>query len=833
MPGILLKRNNQGSRSPKQNLAQKLVQKARKFRKVTFGKIVRKKNVTPLKGKPPNAIRLPEDSSRSEPNSFVVLTDPTLSLLTLGESTGSFLSLSCRSKRRRRSDLYELEDFNMVENDENRSKMSDFFSPRPKKNSQILRPIQDLDLVSQDIFLTTEEEVTIVAEVSSAKTSQRSTQKEVPQKPSKNVLKGIDCAPFTGLVHINWSTSDSGEGKHVKEVSFPEVSLLPKDFSYKKFLVPKEVPKSTKTLLPKKPGVPSRPLFKKYFEAGQQRRKNLGSGAKHVPWIEAFGIQHREDIFSEVNWQYLKEFDEMENTFVVFGPTGSGKTSIVKYCAQKTDFKILELSASDLRSASVLKKTLTGAIESFAVRKSHDIRAMFGQTVDGPRKTLILIDDSKIPIVLTCKNEDVVRKNLDPCHYFSTGIVIKPLVNIVEYLTYWFRGYSGLNIDEKFVFQVVKDAEGDIRKSVNNLEFYSNSKCYFSPQVPEKEELSPENLSEIDGVAGICERIREISPGFWTSKISRNFDFGNDSDGKERRKKTEIEMTVFPAENFDDEIISNLMDTGQESLEKEAKGSPGRLITVPLDITKDDSVKAAAETVKKLLPADEQLWGLVNNAGIFNCYGPDAWTSIQDYKDAFEINTLGHIRCVHAFLPMLKKSKGRIVTVTSVAGRISPPCGAPYSASKYAAEAYMDAIRRELSAYGIYCCILEPEAFKTNLLNEEAMVQRVEKAWKQTDEETRKAYGENFKNEFVMKWNQAFHKLATPHLHYVVDNYYHAITARFPRYRYRCGWVALLFYIPLSYLPTGLEDFIFMLAAGGRKVALPADIEEERNKKNK
>lgn len=47
---------------------------------------------------------------------------------------------------------------------------------------------------------------------------------------------------------------------------------------------------------------------------------------------------------------------------------------------------------------------------------------------------------------------------------------------------------------------------------------------------------------------------------------------------------------------------------GQESLEKEAKGNPGRLITVPLDVTKDDSVKAAAETVKKLLPSDESMF---------------------------------------------------------------------------------------------------------------------------------------------------------------------------------------------------------------------------------
>jgi NAD(P)-dependent dehydrogenase (short-subunit alcohol dehydrogenase family) len=264
---------------------------------------------------------------------------------------------------------------------------------------------------------------------------------------------------------------------------------------------------------------------------------------------------------------------------------------------------------------------------------------------------------------------------------------------------------------------------------------------------------------------------------------------------------------------------------GEQNLQGEAKGSPGRLVTFPLDITKDKSVEDAAEYVKKNLRSDEMLWAVVNNAGVFSCYGPDAWTGIQDYKDAFEINCIGHIRCVHAFLPLLKKSKGRIITTTSVAGRVSVPCGAPYAASKYAAEAYMDAIRQELRPYGITCCILEPEAFKTALVDENAMIQRVNNAWNKLPEETKIAYGEEYKNHFVMKWNTFFHKTATPHLHYVVDNYFHAITAKFPRFRYRCGWTALCFWIPITYLPTGLQDFIFNKAAG--KVNLPDDLRKK------
>uniref|UniRef100_A0A914QQF8 Uncharacterized protein n=1 Tax=Panagrolaimus davidi TaxID=227884 RepID=A0A914QQF8_9BILA len=63
---------------------------------------------------------------------------------------------------------------------------------------------------------------------------------------------------------------------------------------------------------------------------------------------------------------------------------------------------------------------------------------------------------------------------------------------------------------------------------------------------------------------------------------------------------------------------------GEENLQSEAKGSPGRLVTFPLDITKDKSVEDAAEYVKKNLQSDEMLWAVVNNAGVFSCYGPDA-----------------------------------------------------------------------------------------------------------------------------------------------------------------------------------------------------------------
>ncbi|VDN31236.1 unnamed protein product [Cylicostephanus goldi] len=121
-----------------------------------------------------------------------------------------------------------------------------------------------------------------------------------------------------------------------------------------------------------------------------------------------------------------------------------------------------------------------------------------------------------------------------------------------------------------------------------------------------------------------------------------------------------------------------------------------------------------------------ELWGVVNNAGIFSCYGPDDWTSLEDYKRAVDVNTFGVIRVTHAFKKYVKKAEGRIVTVTSVNGRLSSPGSGPYVVSKFGAEAYMDAIRQELYAMGVKVSILEPGIFRTPLINEKAMLDRIE-----------------------------------------------------------------------------------------------------------
>ncbi|KAK3699873.1 hypothetical protein QZH41_005306 [Actinostola sp. cb2023] len=94
------------------------------------------------------------------------------------------------------------------------------------------------------------------------------------------------------------------------------------------------------------------------------------------------------------------------------------------------------------------------------------------------------------------------------------------------------------------------------------------------------------------------------------------------------------------------------------------------------------------------------LWSVVNNAGIARI-GPVEWISLEDFKDCADVNLWGMIDVTKTFLPLLKMTKGRVVNVISIAGRVSLPSIVAYSVSKYGAEAFCDALRRELAVFGI------------------------------------------------------------------------------------------------------------------------------------
>ena len=130
------------------------------------------------------------------------------------------------------------------------------------------------------------------------------------------------------------------------------------------------------------------------------------------------------------------------------------------------------------------------------------------------------------------------------------------------------------------------------------------------------------------------------------------------------------------------------------------------------DITNADSVKEAIHQCHKIL-AGSGLGGLINNAGVA-LGGPIADMSMDDIKLHFEVNVFGLLQITKAFLPLLGVDEnhpdlpGKIINITSVAGKFAAPFLGPYAGSKYAIEGISDSLRRELLPYGIDVIVVGP-----------------------------------------------------------------------------------------------------------------------------
>ncbi len=173
-------------------------------------------------------------------------------------------------------------------------------------------------------------------------------------------------------------------------------------------------------------------------------------------------------------------------------------------------------------------------------------------------------------------------------------------------------------------------------------------------------------------------------------------------------------------------IAKTLCDNGwrvfgsvrKEQDANDAKSALGTNFT-PLifDVTDDAAIRAAAEEVKGAL-AGKTLGALVNNAGIAVA-GPAAYINLDEVKRQMDINVYGPIRVIQAFLPLLGTDhsrsgpRGRIINMSSVAGKISSPFMSPYAMSKHALEALSESLRRELMPHGIDVIIVGPGAIKT------------------------------------------------------------------------------------------------------------------------
>ena len=135
------------------------------------------------------------------------------------------------------------------------------------------------------------------------------------------------------------------------------------------------------------------------------------------------------------------------------------------------------------------------------------------------------------------------------------------------------------------------------------------------------------------------------------------------------------------------------------------------IIPIELDVTDERQCKQA---VKTIIEIDKRMDVLINNAG-YGLFGAIEDIQIREANYQFDVNLFGAARLIQMVLPSMRKQKsGKIINVSSVGGRIVSYMGAWYHASKYAVEAFSDALRMEVSDFGLDVVLIEPGGAKTN-----------------------------------------------------------------------------------------------------------------------
>jgi NAD(P)-dependent dehydrogenase (short-subunit alcohol dehydrogenase family) len=206
----------------------------------------------------------------------------------------------------------------------------------------------------------------------------------------------------------------------------------------------------------------------------------------------------------------------------------------------------------------------------------------------------------------------------------------------------------------------------------------------------------------------------------------------------------------------------------------------GVTVIQPFDVTKAEDVEAAVKSVQEALDGTP-LRGIVNNAGI-GIGGPLEALDLDDFRRTIEVNTTSQLAVTKAFLPLLRRSKGRIVNMSSIGGRVAQPFAGPYVTSKYALEAVTDVLRVELLEWGIDVIAIEPGTIATPIWEKSS--QEAEKVLAGLTAEQRDLYGKRLAKAAKMIERQNKRGAPAEKVAAAVEK---ALTASRPKPRYLVG----------------------------------------------
>lgn len=207
------------------------------------------------------------------------------------------------------------------------------------------------------------------------------------------------------------------------------------------------------------------------------------------------------------------------------------------------------------------------------------------------------------------------------------------------------------------------------------------------------------------------------------------------------------------------------------------------LKVLTLDVTDEKSTQKAVDMV---MYEQNRIDILVNNAG-YSLVGALEQISMDEIKEEFETNCFGIIKLIQKVLPLMRKQRsGRIINVSSLAGRIGLPLASAYVSSKFALEGLSESLKYEVQDFGIYVILIEPGVIKTNFIKNLKIGKQVITS-ENGDVNTSSAdlpYAEITKKR-ISAFKPRFEKGSSPKE--VADTILEAVTSDNPKFRYIVG----------------------------------------------
>ncbi|XP_034880607.1 17-beta-hydroxysteroid dehydrogenase type 2 [Mirounga angustirostris] len=253
-------------------------------------------------------------------------------------------------------------------------------------------------------------------------------------------------------------------------------------------------------------------------------------------------------------------------------------------------------------------------------------------------------------------------------------------------------------------------------------------------------------------------------------------------------------------------VFVGVLDETGSGAEELRRTCSERLSVLQMDITDPQQIKDAHRKVVEKLQ-NRGLWAVVNNAGIIGLPADGELIPMTEYKKCMAVNFFGAVEVTKAFLPLLRKSKGRLVNISSMAGEVPMEKLAAYSSSKAALTMFSAVMRQELSKWGIKVSVIQPGGFRTNIAGTSEVWSKQEKdLLDHLTSDVQEDYGQDYILE-QRNYLKLINMKASTDMSPVLLDIRHAVSAKSPFAFYAPGAMAYSLICFVSFSPTGIFDY--------------------------